>query len=776
MKKILLLVTMTLVLLFAGSAHAGINGLGARDTVDLVVTVAPYAAGGQLQVQLDLYVFNDSNNVLGATVGFSWDNPNLQMDSAVAAPTALNFELGPYFYEDGDINLTNTNQRFLFGGSKMLGNGVPPADYRRLWASYYFTLSNWTVNDSIVLDTLVFNSGSVYKFVGGQGVGDYFPHFVGGPVIHDPDYVEPVNLVVNPDSLEFNSVEGGSNPAGQTVVVSTDGDPVFFQVNEDADWLIVTPVQGTTVETLHISVNSLTLTAGTYIDTIEVTSAEAANSPQLVVVTLNVAQPAPEISVDPGEFFFNAIAGGTNPADKFLTITNSSASILEWTVSNSQSWLSLAPASGTDSGVVTLSVDITGLAYADYYDTIVVSDPDASNDPVLVPVQLSVGSDLPIIATDSANYTVIVKVPVDSIPDRTITILNDGAGSMNFWLEENSLRILTMTPNSGSAPQDINISFKQPGGSAGNDYYDTIWVHSNEAINSPYPVEFHFIYRENPAHLSVNKDTLQLTVYECSMGYFGIPPSRSVVVNNSGGDSPMPFSLVYESDYFSVYPDTGTASAAFTVSANFLELPVGTYLDTIMVVAPNADNSPKYIEVHYNVIPPTETPEIYMPISQYTIPTQENSGPTPPVATEIWNKHGGCMEWELVDNVPWLYPTVTGGNVPGTFQFHCNSAGFPFGEYEDTLYITAATAVNSPKAVPVRMRVWRFHGDNDYDSMIMITDLVYMVDFMFNDGPPPQPELRVGDLTCNLIVNIEDLVYMVDYMFNGGPIPCGNPY
>ena len=188
--------TMLLVMLVAVSAVAGVDGLGAPDTVDLVVTVAPHAAGGQLQLQMDLYVFSDSNDVFGATVGFSWDNPNLQMDSAHPTALANNFELGPFLFEDDDINLTNSNQRFLFGGSKLMGSGVPPDDIRRLWATYYFTLSSWDVNDSIVIDTLWFSSSTVYKFVGGQGVGDYFPVFVGGSVIHDPDYTEPVNLII----------------------------------------------------------------------------------------------------------------------------------------------------------------------------------------------------------------------------------------------------------------------------------------------------------------------------------------------------------------------------------------------------------------------------------------------------------------------------------------------------------------------------------------------------------------------------------------------------
>ena len=775
MKVRMILTTALAVVLMVASVEAGVDGMGAPDTVDLVVTVAPHAAGGQMQVQMDLYVFNDSNDVYGATMGFSWDNSSLQMDSAVSSALANSFEIGPFLYEDADINLTNANQRFLFGGSRIFGTGIPPGDTRRLWASYYFTLSSWNVNDSIVFDTLWYSASTVYKFVGGQGVGDYFPHFVGGSVIHDPDYTEPVNLIVTPDSLGFASIEGGSNPSGQTFQVASDGDPVFFELNEDADWLIITPVQGTTVQGINVSVNAIGLSAGEYIDTIEVVSSEAANSPQLVVVTLSIEEPAPAIAVDPGEFFFNAIAGGANPASKTLIITNASASVLQWTVSNSESWLSLAPTSGTDSGDVTLSVDISGLPYDNYYDTIIVTDPAASNDPVLVPVNLSVGSDLPIIETDSAGYTVIVG-EVPSIPDRTIAILNGGAGILNFWLEESSPRILAMNPDSGAAPQAVDITFKAQAGSPPNDYWDTIWVFSNEAINSPHPVEIHFIYRENPAYMNVNKDTTNLDVYECSMGYMGVLPTNGFVVSNLGGDNPMPITLTYESDYFTVWPDSGIASAAFTISANFLELPVGTYLDTIMVSAPNAENSPQYIEIHYNVMTATETPQIVLPNSNYIIPTQENSGPTPPVATEIWNLHGGCMEWELVDNVPWLYPEVTGGNVPAGFSFHCNSSGFPFGEYEDTLLITAASAGNSPQPISIRMRVWRFHGDNDYDGIIMIADLVYLVDYMFNNGPRPEPQLHVGDLTCNLIIDVEDLVYMVDYMFNGGPIPCGNPY
>jgi hypothetical protein len=51
-----------------------------------------------------------------------------------------------------------------------------------------------------------------------------------------------------------------------------------------------------------------------------------------------------------------------------------------------------------------------------------------------------------------------------------------------------------------------------------------------------------------------------------------------------------------------------------------------------------------------------------------------------------------------------------------------------------------------------------------------IGDLVYLVDYMFNGGPPP-PNLDAASIDGEPGINISDLVYLVDYMFNGGPAP-----
>ncbi len=58
-----------------------------------------------------------------------------------------------------------------------------------------------------------------------------------------------------------------------------------------------------------------------------------------------------------------------------------------------------------------------------------------------------------------------------------------------------------------------------------------------------------------------------------------------------------------------------------------------------------------------------------------------------------------------------------------------------------------------------------------------IADLVYLVDYMFQEGPAPHIMCQ-ADIDANGVgPDIADLVYLVDYMFQGGPSPgdCCNP-
>ena len=64
-------------------------------------------------------------------------------------------------------------------------------------------------------------------------------------------------------------------------------------------------------------------------------------------------------------------------------------------------------------------------------------------------------------------------------------------------------------------------------------------------------------------------------------------------------------------------------------------------------------------------------------------------------------------------------------------------------------------------------------GDADGSQSISISDAVYLINYIFAGGPPPNPVLA-GDADCSHAVSISDAVYLINYIFAGGQAPCAN--
>jgi hypothetical protein len=68
-------------------------------------------------------------------------------------------------------------------------------------------------------------------------------------------------------------------------------------------------------------------------------------------------------------------------------------------------------------------------------------------------------------------------------------------------------------------------------------------------------------------------------------------------------------------------------------------------------------------------------------------------------------------------------------------------------------------------------------GDVNSDGVINVTDVVYLINYLFlvPPGPPPIP-LEAGDVTCDTVINVTDVVYLINYLFlvPPGPPPCGS--
>jgi hypothetical protein len=61
-------------------------------------------------------------------------------------------------------------------------------------------------------------------------------------------------------------------------------------------------------------------------------------------------------------------------------------------------------------------------------------------------------------------------------------------------------------------------------------------------------------------------------------------------------------------------------------------------------------------------------------------------------------------------------------------------------------------------------------GDSNNDGDINVADAVFLITFIFKDGPSPDP-FEAGDANCDDAVNVGDPVYLINYIFKDGPAP-----
>ena len=62
-------------------------------------------------------------------------------------------------------------------------------------------------------------------------------------------------------------------------------------------------------------------------------------------------------------------------------------------------------------------------------------------------------------------------------------------------------------------------------------------------------------------------------------------------------------------------------------------------------------------------------------------------------------------------------------------------------------------------------------GDCNEDGVVNIADVVYLISYLFQNGPPPSWPFNRGDVNHDYTVNIADVVYLLSYLFLNGPPP-----
>jgi hypothetical protein len=155
-----------------------------------------------------------------------------------------------------------------------------------------------------------------------------------------------------------------------------------------------------------------------------------------------VDRTAPQITLSRDDLYFGG-AGSYATASQDVLVGNSGGGLLDWTASSDQSWLQVSPSGGTGPGIITVSVDVSGLAAGSYQGSISIADANASNSPQSVTVHLQVytggASDGPFgqFATPLDGSTVSSSVPVtgwalDDVEVESVKIYREDAGNLAY--------------------------------------------------------------------------------------------------------------------------------------------------------------------------------------------------------------------------------------------------------------------------------------------------------------------------------------------------------
>ncbi|GMV94621.1 MAG: hypothetical protein AMXMBFR82_43990 [Candidatus Hydrogenedentota bacterium] len=248
----------------------------------------------------------------------------------------------------------------------------------------------------------------------------------------------PPTLQVTPANLDFGETDLSEN----LTVANAGTGTVDWQLTESIPWLSTSAIQGSTGGTptnVIVTVDRTGLSPGIYSDNIEFTS----NGGNVTVpVTMTVPGPTPLLSVSTTVLNF-----GTNLVQLTFTIRNTGTGTLNWNISESIPWLTAGPLSGsttTETEIITVDVDRTGLSPNDYMGTLAItSDGGAAN----VVANMTVAPAQLVVTPTTLNFGKFATT-------KLFIVSNGGTGTVNWSVNTGTfpawLSVVSPVPTNGS--------------------------------------------------------------------------------------------------------------------------------------------------------------------------------------------------------------------------------------------------------------------------------------------------------------------------------------
>jgi uncharacterized protein (TIGR03437 family) len=450
---------------------------------------------------------------------------------------------------------------------------------------------------------------------------------------------------VSPPTLSFSYQVGFNAPSPQTISVTTSGASQPTVTASGGTWLSVSPGSG---NTFNVSVSPTNLAPGTYNGAINIA---VAGGTQTVFVTLSVY--GPTIAATPVSPFSSTVGSATPPAAQTLTVSGSSdqTASVTLTASTTCAWATVSPTTGTTPQVLTVSpTNTSGLAQGTYNCSLSVTAPQASNNPLIVLLALTVSA-----STLTASPTAVsFNLQQGSTTHVTQSVAVTGpATPLNFTAVVPSAcsSWLSVSPGSGTTPATLNLQANPTGLTAPGPAACTVNLSSSggqQSINvslaiSPLPT------------LTVAPSPL---LFHFQAGVTMPAPQTQTLTVLTSDQSPVQFTYAVTAGTAGLtVPKPASGSQNLSVSVNS-SLQPGSYTGSVTVNATNTNPTTQTVPVMVQVDPPSPTalPVLSVPTGQLSFSFVQGASSGSCQLVEVNNQGSGTLNFNASKS------TQLGGN------------------------------------------------------------------------------------------------------------------
>ena len=334
---------------------------------------------------------------------------------------------------------------------------------------------------------------------------------------------------------------------------------------------------------------------------------------------------APGFVVSPVDLSFTAPSGAPVVAAQRIGVL-SEALGLQWsattTTESGGNWLTVTPSVGQAPGTIAVGVNVFALDPGTYRETVTVNAPLANPPVRTVDVTLTVEQALaPKLVAEPLTLTYETPTGVTSLPAKTLRISNSGAGTIEWSAQAETSsggNWLELSPSSGSVSPGSPITAQVrvvPGSLDAGVYTGSIRVSSSTTGES----------EVIPVTLLIEQPTKTILVSQTGLIFTGVEGGAAVSSQTFGianiGEGEMvwmvePTTLSGGPNWLTVSPREGRSQAGslripeVEVGVNAEGLTEGQYNGLLRGNAFGASNSPQFVTVTLDVLPPGSNPGV----------------------------------------------------------------------------------------------------------------------------------------------------------------------